>query len=329
MIPGWPTPAEAASLRFLLPVGGLGTRLVAAALLFATGVFLWSAMPLPAAFLGLFVILAGHLVIWVRTQTTAPGGATPAHEDVWAPVEEDWLERVQELEDRGARWDVTPWDVTNGKGCLTLLGFVFLLFGIGLALTWLPGGEWMLRFFAGAAVLVVPLWFNGVRTTWNPSELRKKGQALEVAREAARKLAAGDFELVPTLAIREGRRGKYPVDARLMLRPAREDETGFLGVQVQVAMNNVRGTDYPYLYAVVLGKEPFQLPKVSGRQKLNRVDTVFEKGEGQGVRYIVVRQHADTKGGWHTQEDDIQGLVATAIDAARRAWRDNGGAPSA
>ena len=70
---------------------------------------------------------------------------------------------------------------------------------------------------------------------------------------------------MPTLALREGRRGKYPVDARLMLRPAREDATGFLGVQVQVALNNVQGTDYPYLYAVVLGKDAFRLPKAEPR----------------------------------------------------------------
>jgi hypothetical protein len=329
LIPGWPTPAEAATLRFLLPLGGLGPRLVAAALLFATGAFLWSVMPLPGALLGLLVILAGHLVLWVRTQTTAPGGATPAHEDVWAPVEEDWLERVEALEERGARWDVTPWDVSNRTGCLALLGVVFLLFALGLLLLWLPGGEWMLGFFAAAAVLVAPLWFNGMRTTWNPSELRKKGEALAVAREAARTLAGGDFDLVPTLAVREGRRGKYPVDARLMLRPAREDETGFLGVQVQVAMNNVRGTDYPYLYTVVLGKEPFQFQGVPGRQTVNGVDTVFEKGAGEGVRYVVVRQHADTRGGWHTQADDVRGLLATALDTARRTWSENGGRPGA
>ena len=70
---------------------------------------------------------------------------------------------------------------------------------------------------------------------------------------------------MPLLALREGRRGHYPVDARLMARPAREDASGFLGVQVQVAMNSVKGTDYPYLYAVVLGKGAFRFPKAPAR----------------------------------------------------------------
>ncbi len=164
-----------------------------------------------------------------------------------------------------------------------------------------------------------------MRTTWNPSELRKKGDALAVARAAIAEAGGKDFDLVPLLALREGRRGHYPVDARLMARPAREDASGFLGVQVQVAMNNVKGTDYPYLYAVVLGKGDFRFPKAPGRATVDGVDLVIEAGEGEGVRYRVIRQHADTHGGWHTEPDDIRGIVRAALDRAREAWRENGG----
>jgi hypothetical protein len=318
-----PTPAETASLRFLLPVGGVAARLVAAAALVAVGLLLVVAAPgLVAPAVGCAVLLFAHLVLWVRSQTTAPGGATPAHEDVWAPVEDDWLATVEELEKRGARWDVTPWDLSNGIGCLAL---VALLGAIGTALfvaTAALGPGTALRLAAVAVLLFVPLWVNGMRTTWNPSELRKKGQALSVAREAAAKLAGADFDVVPMLALREGRRGKYPVDARMMLRPSREDGTGFLGVQVQVSLNNVRGTDYPYLYCVVLGKDPFVLPSTEKRQSRDGVDVVFERGADKGVRYLVVRQHADRSGGWHTEEVHVRGLVKAALNLARDAWRD-------
>ena len=117
-------------------------------------------------------------------------------------------------------------------------------------------------------------------------------------------------------------------DARLMLRPARDDGSGFLGVQVQVAMNNVRGTDYPYLYAVILGKGAFRLPDGPTRQRSveGDVDLVCEPGEGEGVRYVVIRQHADTSGGWHTQPEHIRAIVATALAQARAAWLGAGGA---
>ena len=60
-------------------------------------------------------------------------------------------------------------------------------------------------------------------------------------------------------------------------------------------MNNVKGTDYPYLYAVVLGKGDFRFPKAPGRRRVGGVDLVIEAGESEGVRYRVIRQHADTE----------------------------------
>jgi hypothetical protein len=111
-----------------------------------------------------------------------------------------------------------------------------------------------------------------------------------------------------------------------MLRPAREDATGFMGVQLQVTLNSVQGTDYPYLYAVILGKEGFKLPDVPKRRIAHGVDLVGEIGKGKDVRYVVVRQHADRKGGWHTDDGAIGGIVAAALELARAAWRLNGGA---
>jgi hypothetical protein len=246
---------------------------------------------------------------------------------VWAPVEDDWLARVADHEARGERWDATPWDVSNGRGCLVLLGVLLAIAAVSVAAGRTLGGDALLRLLAAAPVLFVPLWINGMRTTWNPSELRRKGDALAVARSVVDEAGRGDFEPVPMLALREGRRGRYPVDARLMLRPAREDGSGFLGVQVQVAMNNVQGTDYPYLYAVVLGKGEFRLPPAprGGRAREGGVELVFEPGADQGVRFLVVRQHADRKGGWHTEPDQIRGIVGVALDRGRQAWRENGG----
>jgi hypothetical protein len=94
-------------------------------------------------------------------------------------------------------------------------------------------------------------------------------------------------------------------------------------------MNNVKGTDYPYLYAVVLGKGDFRFPKGPDRERLLGLDLVTESGESEGVRYRVVRQHADELGGWHTEPDHIRGIVAAALERARQAWRENlGGKPA-
>jgi hypothetical protein len=321
----FPTAAEAAGLRFLLPLGGLGSRLLLSGALFAVGLAGWCLSTGPAAAAGLALLLLGHLPLWVRTQTTAPGGATPEHEDVWAPVEDDWLERVAALEQRGERWDTTPWDISNGIGFLSLVGVLLLLAVVALTVGTVFGPDALARLAVAAALLFVPLWINGMRTTWNPSELRKKGEALAVARATLQEVGGKDFDLVPLLALREGRHGHYPVDARLMARPAREDGSGFLGVQVQVTLNNVQGTDYPYLYAVILGKDAFRFPVGPDRSRERGVSLVLEDGRSGGVRYRVVRQYADRNGGWHTRPDDVRGIVATAVEKAREAWRESGG----
>jgi len=321
----WPTPGELASLRFLLPIGGMRIRLALAAGCFVLGLALWVFAPVPVVFLGLGLVLLGHLPLWVRTQSTAPGGATPFHEEVWAPVEDDWMERVRDLEKRGEKWDASPWDVSSGRGCLGCLGVLGLaalgFFGAGV----LFGNQTAVRVAGGVGALLLPVWLNGMRSVWNPSELRLKGEALADARKVAEREAEDELEPVPLLALREGRRGKYPVDARLMLRPVDDDGSGFIGVQVQVALNNVKGKDYPYLYCVVLGKEGFRLPPSRSAYVPDgcTIRIVYELGAGDDVEYLVVRRHADKQGGWHTRSNDVRQIVEVALREARAARREN------
>jgi hypothetical protein len=210
-----------------------------------------------------------------------------------------------------------------------LIPLVIALSGVTFVVGELFWSRFLVNVSLAVPFLVVPLWFNGMRTVWNPSELRKKGEALAAARAAAEGSAKGLFDFVPMLALREGRRGRYPVDARLMLRPSREDASGFLGVQIQVSINSVQGKDYPYLYAVVLGKGEFALPGKAGRRRVGGVDLVSEFGQKEGVHFNVIRQHADKGGGWHTEKTQIDVIVGEALRAGREAWGANGGEPPA
>lgn len=316
-----PSAAAAESLRFLVPGIAWSTRwwLTLGGFVLGLGLFV-AGQPWGLAF-----ALAGHLPLWVRRQTNSPGGATPSHEEIWVPTEDDWIERVDDLEEAGARWDASPWDITSGRGVLTLLAIAALGAILCLGLGALFGDDLFYRVAISAAVLFVPLWLNGMRTTWNPSELRLKGDALSVATVTAMRHGGEDFEQVPMLALREGARGKYPVDARLMLRPAGEDDSGFIGIQIQVALNNVQGTDYPYLYCVVLGREGFRLPASRPTHRPRGVGfrVVFERDSGEGAEFYVIRRHADQAGGWHTEHEHIEGLVRLALEHARAAWQAN------
>ncbi len=96
---------------------------------------------------------------------------------------------------------------------------------------------------------------------------------------------------------------------------------------MQVAINNVQGRDYPYLYCVVLGKEGLELP--GSRRRHERpgyeIEFVTEKGRDGEVGFLVVRQHADDSGGWHTEPEHIEALVGVALEIAAAARRTSSG----
>ena len=73
-------------------------------------------------------------------------------------------------------------------------------------------------------------------------------------------------------------------------------------------MNSVQGTDYPYLYAVVLGKGS-SASRGPGRATVHGVDLVFESAR---ARACATRWSASTptrRGGWHTEPGQIRGIV--------------------
>jgi len=179
------------------------------------------------------------------------------------------------------------------------------------------GIEAAMRAAVAGGVLWFPLWINGMRSPWNPPELGLKGAVLQVAARFVRGPRASDrYEAVPLLALVEHRRGKVPVDARLMLRPVEDDGSGLIGVQVQVCLNNVRGRDYPYAYCVVLARPGFVFPRL-------KTNLTTERGKGEDVVYMVVRQHADRHSGWHTDQHAVHDIVRTALRIADQGRRDN------
>ncbi len=305
----WPSRAEQASVQFSLGGGGYLWRYAAGLFLFATG----SAVAIELHLLGgLALIALGHIIVWVRGQTLAPGGATPSYKVAWAPADASWYDRVEELEAAGARWDASAWDISSGIGFVALFGVVIAWIA-ALIFIDLPHAG---RLTILAAALFLPVWFNGMRRVWNPSELHLVGRALDVARKVVANEAANDYEIVPLLGLTDGEHGNYPVDARLMLRPTSGADGRFIGIQIQVSMNNVQGTDYPYLYCVVLAKDWSALPDVESTDVIVR-----ERDSGEDVVYIVVRQYADNSGGWHTEPEHIVTIVREALAIGKQVKR--------
>jgi hypothetical protein len=323
-----PDQAERDSLSFLVAGMRFSWRYLLAFACFASGIALAALVPGSAWVAGLALVMAGHLPLWVMgpyLEPAAPmtGGdpvdwvsvgatGTTATADPVGSFEEDWVDKARRLVAQGAAWDRSTLDISNLLGGLVfgLTAVVALLFWAGTSLIF--GHEAMTRLLWIVVALVLPLFFNGMRRTWKPANLLLRGETLKVARNAVLTRRKGGWIADSVLGMKQGSKGRYPTDARLMIRPVLaegEADDGFIGVQVQVALNTVQGKVYPYLYAVVLAKKSFRMP-------IPPATYVVEPGESDDVRFLVVRQAADRKGGWYTPPGVVQTLVDDALDMA-------------
>jgi hypothetical protein len=119
----------------------------------------------------------------------------------------------------------------------------------------------------------------------------------------------------PTFRMQGEEGSRIPTDARVFLRfPDGPDD--FLGLQFQVSINDVQGTKYPYLYAVLVAKESFGL--------LAHVPTVEDLADGltvettreDDVDVIVIRQHTTKKSGYHTNRGAVARIARAALVSA-------------
>ena len=310
----WPNANEQTYLEFSIGEWGLQTRYLVAGALFSVGL-LFMVLSDVGTVAGIPLVLLGHLPLWVRTQTLAPAPTGSAEELVWTPADPDWYENVADAEERVRRWDVSPWDITSGRA----LGTILVVAGgvvAGISALGFFRGMDEATFFSlvfGTIALWAPMFWNGRRTPWHPNQLRITGEALMPVAHLVERNAPGDYDLVPLLGMREGKTGRYPVNARIMLRPSVDDGSGFIGIQIQVCLNNVRGTNYPYVYCVILGKPGFLIEPTTGSSLM------AEPGEGDDVSYLVIRQFADRSSGWHTDTDVVFEIVKLALRKAAEA----------
>jgi hypothetical protein len=238
----------------------------------------------------------------------------------WDQVTPDEYKKIEAKQKELAHWDLDAFDITNplGGAIFVVLGIVAFL--ILLVLLKQPGDAgiyWALD----CLVLLAPHWVTGVKRYLRQDRLIVKIKLLEKVME---KLAGpSDIQVLPMLATqatREERR--FPTDARLMLRligaPA-----AFLGIQVQISINSVQGTDYPYLYCVLLARSEAGL--FAGWRDIVKEMPEFresilpdEPRNEEGVDVMVIRQKTTRTSGYHTKPDQAISIVTFAVKVARR-----------
>ncbi len=304
--------------------------------------------------LGWLVFLAGCALGIIESKSTKPAVGRKGE---WSTTTIEELERIEKLskEIRDWREQRTTFSPITGGGCGTfLLGLIFLFvsalmiavvvdgttdFGLMMSRIFAPpmrGGFVTPIWVADVLALFIPIWLSGSLAAWEPPELpRKVRYLLEIYR---RYKPQPELEFLPSLYV-QGKDGlAVPTDARLMIK-FKDAPKEFMGVQVQVSLNDVQGRKYPYAYSVLLAKKEFGLidkakPYLkegeigimreifgSAAEKKELAHTQFagsiaETESQEDVDVVVVRQIA-TGQGYHTSEDEALEVISDALNLAQ------------
>ena len=256
---------------------------------------------------------------------------------------EDIEKLAKEIYNRLSAADI--FRINTWKGCRTL-AVAFIGLAVTSAFLWwfvdVPATRapvmrrlvtpiWVVDFIT----LMIPVWFAGWIHIWEPPHLSKKVNYLLAIYHAFS--SEPELEFVPSLLVEEKDGSMVPHDCRLLVR-IRSAPPEFIGIQVQVSMNNVRGTIYPYCYSVIIAKPgfclkqrienayqasegsstggltlPFSISKARRKSKLPRFrETLVEVKSESEVDVAVMRQST-----YFTSIDEATAVFTDALDLAK------------
>lgn len=235
----------------------------------------------------------------------------------WAQVTPDEYKKIKQKEEQLKKWDIDAFDVSNPLGFGVLVAISIFVAFVFLVLKYAYPGSYSAGYLAiDSAFIFLPLWFSGTRDYLKQDKLVIKINILE---QVINFLSSpSDIQALPMLATKEEAKGqKVPTDARLMVRFLNSPDS-FMGMQVQICINDVQGTYYPYLYCVLLAKKDSGFFNVRKELSSRAPDFIsFERTSSGGVDVLVIRQKTTKTSGYHTDMKKCILLVQTSINAAR------------
>lgn len=285
-------------------------------------------------FLGAALLLAASLLGVVRGYTNQPDLVTEKRE--WRAGDKAQLQKILDIARKSTGWDRSVIDITCGIGFFMLL-VVGAAVGCATVFLIVNGYEALGKTLAlDAIVLLLPQWVTGVRRILTNAPLTVKVQNLLGLYDHWETGKRENEQMSAQLEMAKGPAGEMPTDAKLILQiPSLGDD--FLGVQTQVVLNNVQGTDYPYVYCVLVARTGLKMPRklasaqadINGTRaeqgflaalfsakKASRI-LVEAKREGQ-MDILIVRQATTKDSGYHTDSAARARIFDSARDLAQK-----------
>lgn len=269
-------------------------------------------LQLLSVWIGAPLLLAATLLSLVSGYSNIPKRLPGKRE--WRGAARENLENVVKLNKRIKHWDQSYMDITCGRGVLALIALGTVVAAIAYVF-WVREQDWLMTvWIVDAVVLVVPHWFSGIRRILTNDPLAVKIDNLLAVMNVWEGLRKDGEAMVPQMQIRTGKTGELPHDAKVILRFADADDS-FLGMQIQVSLNNVQGKDYPYLYCVLVARHEFGLLERLKPEPPSGI--VAEPKREQDVDIIVIRQRTTKTKGYHTKPATCTWIFMYALNEAR------------
>ena len=274
------------------------------------------------------LLLVGNLLLLVQGYNLRPEPARGKR--TWEKTTPERFARLRELEQEVRQWDESFTDLTCPSGVVALLVMAAAVGLVAMVLSQsAAASDWGPVFVADAIVLLAPHWITGTRRGWRPVALRQTVDALQQAMAVIHTFPSPHCEIQPLFEVAEKGDRRMPTNARVFVRFP-DGPTALLGLQFQVTLNNVQGTNYPYLYAVLVADKQLQLIDVyldAIRQQIATVDRTargerkrgrltIESSREADVDVIVIRQATTKTSGYHTKPAAIRRIAQAAWHAA-------------
>jgi hypothetical protein len=312
-LPFLPDPRRRGEIHFELAKGLPYTRRLAVILvLLAIGFLLQVTVDL---FVGAAFLLAATLLAVVRGYSNVPQTTAGGE---WRVASREQFDSVLRIASKSREWDQSLLDVTCPTGIVGLVA-ASVLVTIPVAGLWNNGNEWLAMAIAvDSAVLFLPHWVTGVRRILTNAPLTVKVELLREIIDAWERLRLEGETIHPQMQVARASDGEMPTDAKLVFR---FDKLGdaFLGLQVQVTLNNVQGKDYPYLYCVLVARPSLGLLAMPASKYGAPAGIVVEpsRKKPEGLDLVVVRQETTKTEGYHTSSAAALGIFRYALGLCR------------
>jgi hypothetical protein len=235
----------------------------------------------------------------------------------WKTVSIEKIQEIEQLRKKNIKWDRDALDISSWVGVLSLI----LIGSVGIAGAFILGGlskDFRVTAILAIdiAVLMIPLWFSGMRLIMKQPNLAIKVRMVLWLHKVFHDRKRKGEEFKPALKLSRGKDEKtIPEDARFSVAFPDCPE-GFYGLQAQINLNVVQGTSYPYFYCVLAAKPGFGLSKFKKKIPLAK-RVICEYQEDKRAEVLVIRQYTTRKSGYHTKEKQCIGILTNALEGGR------------